>query len=237
FNLDDFTDEDVITNFRFTRDDIYKLCRLLQFPDNVTSTSRVTSTGLECLCIMLRRLAYPNRLKDLENMFGGRHQSEISVLCTYAVQHVYNTHRHLLLNINQTWIIDNIPLFAEAITNAGSPLTNCWGFVDGTVRPICRPTNNQREVFNGHKRVHALKFQSVMAPNGLIADLAGPFEGRRHDASLLRESQLLERIEAVPGLQYYCLYGDPAYPLRTTLINPFSGPHLTPDQENFNKAM
>ena len=60
FNLDDFTDEDMITNFRFTRDDIYKLCRLLQFPEKVTSTSRVTSTGLECLCIMLRRLAYPN---------------------------------------------------------------------------------------------------------------------------------------------------------------------------------
>ena len=51
-----------------------------------------------------------------------------------------------------------------------------------------------------------------MAPNGLNADLAGPFEGRRHDASLLRESQLLERIEPVPGLRYYCLYGDPAYP-------------------------
>ena len=124
--------------------DIYKLCSLLQFPEKVISTSRVTSTDLECIYIMLRRLAYPNRLKDVENILGGRHQSEISVLCTYAVQHVYNTHRHLLLNINQTWIIDNIPLFAEAITNAGSPLTNLWEFVNGTVRPIRRPTNNQR---------------------------------------------------------------------------------------------
>jgi hypothetical protein len=29
-------------------------------------------------------------------------------------------------------------------------------------------------VYNGHKRVHSIKFQSVVIPNGLIANLAGP---------------------------------------------------------------
>ena len=38
---------------------------------------------------------------------------------------------------------------------------NCFGFVDGTVRPICRPGEHQRLVYNRHKRVHALKFQAV----------------------------------------------------------------------------
>ena len=46
--------------------------------------------------------------------------------------------------------------------------------VDGTVRPICRPGEMQRAVYNGHKRVHGLKFQSVALPNGLIANLFGP---------------------------------------------------------------
>lgn len=27
---------------------------------------------------------------------------------------------------------------------------------------------------NGHKTIHALKFQSVVAPNGLVANLYGP---------------------------------------------------------------
>ena len=31
-----------------------------------------------------------------------------------------------------------------------------------------------RVVYNGHKRVHSLKFQSVVVPNGLIAHLYGP---------------------------------------------------------------
>ena len=34
---------------------------------------------------------------------------------------------------------------------------------------------NQRVVYNGHKRVHSLKFQSVVLPNGLIGNLAGPW--------------------------------------------------------------
>ena len=53
----------------------------------------------------------------------------------------------------------------------GAPLNNCWGFIDGTVRPICRPGENQRTLYNGHKKVHALKYQSVVAANGLIANL------------------------------------------------------------------
>ena len=53
-------------------------------------------------------------------------------------------------------------------------LENCWGFIDGTVRPICRPGENQKVVYNGHKRVHALKYQSVVAANGLVANLYGP---------------------------------------------------------------
>ena len=43
----------------------------------------------------------------------------------------------------------------------------CWGF-------ICQPFVNQRTNYNGHKRVHSLKFQSVTLPNGLIAHLFGP---------------------------------------------------------------
>ncbi|CAH3190577.1 unnamed protein product [Porites lobata] len=41
---------------------------------------------------------------------------------------------------------------------------------------ICRPGENQTIVYNGHKRVHAVKFKSVTLPNGLglVAHLYGP---------------------------------------------------------------
>ena len=63
----------------------------------------------------------------------------------------------------------------------GAALVNCWGFVDGIVRTVFRPTNNQRALFNGHKRIHAIKFQSVVTPNGLIANLYGPVETKKHE--------------------------------------------------------
>ena len=42
------------------------------------------------------------------------------------------------------------------------------------VHPFCRPLKNQRIVYNGHKLVHALKFQSTTTPNGLISNLYSP---------------------------------------------------------------
>ena len=85
-------------------------------------------------------------------------------------------------------------MYADAIHQSGATLQNCWGFIDGTVRPICRPRSNQRILYNGHKLVHAIKFQSVIIPNGLIANLWGPMEGRRHDCALLASSGLLNLL-------------------------------------------
>ena len=64
--------------------------------------------------------------------------------------------------------------YSEVIHDKGAALDNCFGFVDGTVRPISKPGVNQRAVYNGHKRVHALKIQSLTLPNGLIGHLFGP---------------------------------------------------------------
>ena len=64
--------------------------------------------------------------------------------------------------------------YARAIASKGSPLPNCVGLLDGTVRLICRPEQNQRTVCNGHKRVHGMKYQSVVLPNGMIANMYSP---------------------------------------------------------------
>ena len=65
-------------------------------------------------------------------------------------------------------------VYDNAVSAKGSPLDNCFGLIDSTVRPICRPRENQRVVYNGHKRVHVLKFQSVALPNGIIGNMYGP---------------------------------------------------------------
>ena len=44
--------------------------------------------------------------------------------------------------------------YAQATSYGEAAFKNCFGFIDGTVRPICRPDQNQREVYNGHNKVY-----------------------------------------------------------------------------------
>ena len=93
-------------------------------------------------------------------------------MVTNLVDHICERFGHLLITLDQPWLSrHHLQLFADAIYNKGAALFTCWGFVDGTVHPMCRPKENQRAVYNGHKRVHAIKFQSVVAPNGLLESL------------------------------------------------------------------
>ena len=107
------------------------------------------------------------------------------------------------------------------------------------MRPLCKP-GQARILYNGHKRVHGIKFQSVVAPNGLLASLFGTVEGKRHDSGMLVDSRLLQELSqysfAPDGTPLF-FYGHPAYPLRVHLHGPFKGANLTPAEQQFNKAM
>ncbi|KAH7937287.1 hypothetical protein HPB49_010291 [Dermacentor silvarum] len=199
-------------HFRFEKADFSVLQRALRIPDLVTSAQGVHVRGLEALSICLKRLAYPNRLCDLQHFFG-LHYSVISSISNKVLDHI------------------------EAVHNKGAALQNCWAFIDGTARPICRPSEDQHAYFSGHKRLHVLKYQAVMCANGLVCELDGPYPGRRHDAGILHESGLYEKLETLVQGKDYVIYGDPAYPLRPLLMNPYGGAYLTEAQQQFNPSM
>ena len=78
-----------------------------------------------------------------------------------------------------------------------------------------------------------------MLPNGIIANLNGPYEGHRHDSTMLCESGLLTDLQRVAWIngQPLCLYGDPAYPISLHLQAPFRNVQLTPQVAIFNERM
>ena len=86
-------------------------------------------------------------------------------------------------------------IITKKIHEKGSPLESCFGFVDGTIHRIARLNRNQWQLYNSHKRVHALKFQTIVLPNGMIGNLAGPYEGKRHDSFMLADSGLLQKLQ------------------------------------------
>ena len=73
----------------------------------------------------------------------------------------------------------------------------------------------------------------------MIGNLAGPYEGRRHDSFMLADSGLLQQLQqhAWHNQQPLCIYGDPAYPLSVHLQSPFRGANLNPLEERYNQAM
>ena len=240
--IDKLNDDQFKTYFRFEKGDMERLCTALKLPVKIVCKNGTAVSGLEGLCILLRRLAYPNRLEDLEIVFN-RPKYELSYIINAVLDLLHELHSDKLRNLNQAWLDEgHLRMYADAIYSLGAPLPNCWGFVDGTIRPICRPSENQTIVYSGHKRVHGLKFQSVVTPNGMIANLYGPVEARRHDSAMLRMSGLLPELEQhmtmVDGT-IYNLYGDPAYPLRPHLIAPFrtGAAPLGHHEAIFNKRM
>ncbi|XP_067129952.1 uncharacterized protein [Centruroides vittatus] len=239
-NLNEMTDSDCLFYFRFSRDDLFHLHFALRLPSVIICENGSRSLGIDALCIFLRRLVYPNRLDDISVLFG-RTKSELSRFVHEILNTIYSSHSKLLSNIDEIKLTrEKLKLFSQVITAKGAPLKNCWGFIHGTARPICLPKKHPRVVFSGRKRTHCLKFQSVVTPDGMIANLFGPLEGRRHDSGMLRKSNLLEHLAAIPcsenGTQFV-LYGDSGYPLRQHLITPFGGGSLTPEQQLFNSKM
>ncbi|XP_077557627.1 uncharacterized protein LOC144172909 [Haemaphysalis longicornis] len=224
--------------FRFGRDEIDELRTLLRVPDEVVSAQRVTVTGMEALCMTLRRLAYPNRQCELEMQFG-RHGTVISSVVNKVLAHIEYYFAHLLSDMtSHQWMNPSrLQEFAEAVHARRAPLRSCWGFIDGTARRICRPTVDQQEYFSGHKRCHVVKYQAVMCANGIICQLDRPYKGRRHDAGILKESRLYENLEKVAQGQRLVIYGDPAYPLKPLLMKPYGGGSLQPHEARFNRRM
>jgi hypothetical protein len=151
-----------------------------------------------------------------------------SHLLNYDTQGVFSPHK--------------LQSYATAIRDAGAPIDSVIGFIDCTIRRICRPSDFQRQCYNGHKHFHALKYQAVVLPNGLFGHLFGAVEGRHNDNWLLAESGLLGLLEEHArdeNNQVYQIFGDPAYGVSPVMLSPFASPlnHRTEVEQRWNSEM
>ena len=184
FELDDLERSKCKAEFRVEKEDIPRIAAPLLVPNIFRCSQGTICPGEEGLCLLLRRLSYRCCYHDLIHRFG-RPVPELCMTTNTVLDWMCDNHGHSLISWNQPFFPPAyLERYAQAITMKGSPLTNCFGFIYGTVRQISKPGENQRILYNGHNRVHSLKFQSVALPNGLIANLYHPFEGRHHDAGM-----------------------------------------------------
>ena len=121
--------------------------------------------------------------------------------------------------------------YARAIEETGG-VRGIWGFIDGTLRIMCRLTENQKFWYSGYKKRHAFKFQAIMTPDGLVSHLGGPYEGKLGDWAAWYASGLevlLRNLdEGVPQDQRAYLYGDPAYSSAYGITGAYKAPANAP---------
>ncbi|KAF0694078.1 Aste57867_15017 [Aphanomyces stellatus] len=237
FNIYRCNDAECMAKFRFVRADILRLAHGFDLPPVIITRERTRCPVVEAVCILLRRLAVPDRWIDVIGMFG-RSPSALANVFLYVVDHLYIKFKAAIY-LDRDRIAPCLARFADAVTAKGAEIKQVWAFIDGTVRACTRPKHGttQRSVYNGHKRKHALKFQTLVTPDGMISHAFGPVEGRRHDLTILRRSELERILKLDSRFDGYIIYGDPAYGKSAHFASPFSGANVTAAQRVVNKSM
>lgn len=241
FNLNAYSEEECYRNFRFRAKDIGKIVQLCGWNSGKTKRCGYVVDPITATCLVLRKLSFPTRWKDIENMFG-MHAPAMSEVFYEVNESLVHGNRELLETFNAPLMQRRAAMYADAIKKRGALLDHCVGFIDCTRIEMARPGGRgvlQRSTYSGHKRIHCLIYQTITTPDGLMFYMHGPEVGRRHDMTLYRESGIgavLEQALVIDGKQY-CIYGDAAYMLRPWLQTAFPRVLATPQQVVYNTAM
>ncbi|OQR94201.1 hypothetical protein THRCLA_22250 [Thraustotheca clavata] len=199
-NMDDST---ALHKFRFTIPQLRLIVVKLKMPEIVIVLSNDHIIAIEAHAMVCRRLGECCRLFTIANEFG-RSMEACSRTITSTIRLIYIMERR---NIYENKFFEmKAVIYANAIrTKSGlEGLKNCIAFVDGTKQYISRPLRRQnappnedlqRSVYNGHPRRHCMNWQGITTPDDFIISMFGPVEGRRHDATMLSLSGILDKME------------------------------------------
>ncbi|OWZ10407.1 hypothetical protein PHMEG_00016744 [Phytophthora megakarya] len=158
-------------------------------------------------------MGYPPRLEDLEDLFG-RASAAIFSISNAELDYLYYHSRICCCLIPDASRPLHCARTLELYTT-GAPLRACIGFIDATLRGMCRPKKNQNI--------------NRFLPDDITIQLSGPIPGTRHDASCAPSLTIDDK--------HYFFSGDPAYGQQKHVVAPFKGASLSADETEFKKRM
>ena len=101
FTLQDKSEAECKTDFRFEKYDIPLLVDVLGLPDEIKCKQGTICNSTEGLCIVLKRLAYPCRYSDLISIFG-RPVPEISMISNTVIDFIFEHRGRRISEWNHT---------------------------------------------------------------------------------------------------------------------------------------
>ncbi len=224
-------------------EDMNSLLVCFRFPHSIMLRNKSKCSREEMLLIALSRLHYPCRWSDLFIYFPGRSATFLCRAFYWFLDFLIYNWGYLLVNNMEFWKpylslsceairikLQNLnyPEWRQFHPPAGEP--NGFDvalFIDNTIVAMCRPGGNTQEGpsaprvplevqqawWTGWKKLHGLKFQTVMLANGMDFQVFGPLSCRRNDLTSLTLSnfvRLLATLQENEPIQY-APFGDSAY--------------------------
>jgi nuclease HARBI1 len=240
-NLRTMNDDEFVATFRFEYHDLRRIARLLGLPKRIVTETGVTCNRAFAMAVLCGRLAYPMRDHQFSRLMQ-RGPTALRSIFYYVLTFVFENWGQFVTEIDPARLQPRLAEFASAIADAGSPYENCIGFLDGSLKQICRPSRGQREFYNGHKKFHCLAFQGFVTPDGLFASFCGGVPGAHHDQWVLRHSGLENALRLMNGMhghgnRQYHLYADKGYRNNDVIVTPYRPYQLDPVTEAINAAM
>ena len=98
-DLNEVSEEECFSRFRFTDKVIPYLGRILRLPEKFVCENRTAAYTEEGLCILLQRLAYLCRYPGMITQFG-RSLQELSLIANKVMDEIYEQHGHLLTTLD-----------------------------------------------------------------------------------------------------------------------------------------
>ena len=248
FDFDTSCHKLFVQDFRFTKDQVNTIVRCFihqcQFPAVVVSYARDTADLRDAFLMMCMKYAWPTRLGHLRRLFG----TSIS-----RISRIIKTLREMMfkkffpkMRCPDPLSAEDLQRFAQVVSTK-SGVDVVFGFLDGTVRPICKPSIGQSEFYSGKDRLHAIKFQICNTPDGIIRHIDGPWPGRRHDHHMVNSAPLSSGSPALtswiiahPPTRWgtpYVVYADQGYWQQPGIQVPWPDADFNPEHAVFNDMM
>ena len=122
FNINEYSDEWAVQEFRFQVKDISKISGAMGQFAGKTQRNGFNCPPLTACCIVLRKLSSPCRWKDVEYLFG-MHSSALSEIFWEVIASFVHIQGHLVTDLRQCPLVSRPELYADCVKAAGLPWT------------------------------------------------------------------------------------------------------------------
>ena len=219
--------------YSFDSEDILRLAQFLELVDGEASEHSVGKLlrlenrslvgGVTALLIYLRRMRLAEDQRDLGFAFDMPSVC-ISYVCRLMAERIGGAYGHLLHQSRlgdwrahfPAWRTSIVRLYRkirfgdpDADTPLPPEIMDTCMLVDGTMLETARPmpdeANTQAYMYNGCKKVHGLAYLALVAPNGIVVTMAGPYGGANNDLGIMNQAGLQDILQEACGNEFKVL--------------------------------